>query len=50
MMDADGSDVTRLTENSIFELSLSWSPDGTRLAFCGQPDSGGTDIYVVNVP
>ena len=49
-MHADGGDVTRLTENSIYEISLSWSPDGTRLAFCGEPDSGGTHIYVVKVP
>jgi len=49
-MNADGSNVTRLTNNSIYEISLSWSPDGTKIAFSGEPpDSGEPNIYVVNV-
>ena len=34
LMNADGSEQTRVTNNSAFEFGLSWSPDGNRLAFC----------------
>jgi Tol biopolymer transport system component len=33
IMDADGSDQTRLTTNDRFETDPAWSPDGTRIAY-----------------
>jgi TolB protein len=32
-MDADGDEVTRLTETQHEEASPSWSPDGTRIVY-----------------
>ncbi len=45
VMDSDGQNVVRLTENgeSVFEQSLSWSPDGTRLAVGGWIPPGPPD-------
>ena len=33
VMDADGSNPTRLTDNPALELLPKWSPDGTKIAF-----------------
>ena len=44
---ADGSGLTRLTENAAFDGYPTWSPDGTRLAFTSTR-SGGYRIYVMN--
>ena len=49
VMNADGSDVTRLTDNSASgEIVPRWSPDGRRIAFDSNHD-GDWDIYVMNV-
>ena len=47
VMNADGSDVTRLTNNSVDDLNPAWSPDGTRIAFASQRD-GNSEVYVMN--
>jgi hypothetical protein len=47
VMNADGTGVTRLTDNLDNDLAPSWSPDGTKLVFAGA-DSDGYDIYVMN--
>jgi Tol biopolymer transport system component len=38
VMNADGSDQTRLTNNPAYDMSPAWSPDGTHMAFDTQRD------------
>jgi PKD repeat protein len=49
VMNADGSEQTRLTNNDLYVLDQSpdWSPDGTKIAFDSSRESG-RDIYVMN--
>ncbi len=46
-MNADGSNVTRLTNIRAIEKSPAWSPDGRRIAFSSDRD-GHFEIYVMN--
>src|SRR3954470_1592385 len=51
VMDADGTNIVRLTDNAIFDSAPAFSPDGTKLAFESARDSGDPlklDIYVMN--
>jgi Tol biopolymer transport system component len=50
VMNADGSNLTRLTNNAYIDAWPSWSPDGTeRIAFTSYDASGNdTQIYVMN--
>jgi Tol biopolymer transport system component len=47
VMNADGSGVTRLTDNPAIDQDPAWSPDGTRLAFTSTRD-GNYELYVMN--
>jgi Tol biopolymer transport system component len=47
VMDADGSDPTRLTFKAGADNRPDWSPDGTKLAFQSNRD-GNYEIYVMN--
>ena len=47
VMNADGSGVTRLTDNEETDGSPRWSPDGRRIAFDSNRDGNG-EIYVMN--
>ncbi|MEM7127965.1 MAG: protein kinase [Chloroflexota bacterium] len=47
VMNADGSNPTRLTNNEIIDRSPSWSPDGSRITFSSNRD-GNYEIYVMN--
>jgi len=47
VMNADGTGVTRLTDNPASDQQPAWSPDGSRIAFTSNRD-GGFDIYVMN--
>jgi TolB protein len=49
VMNADGSDVTRLTNvNNANDSSPSWSPDGEKIVFTSDRDSAFTEIYSMN--
>ena len=44
VMDAEGMNVQRLTDNSAADVSPSWSPDGSRIVFVSDRD-GNYEIY-----
>ena len=46
-MDMDGSNQTRLTNNSSYDGDATWSPDGTQIAFVSDRD-GDLEIYIMN--
>jgi Tol biopolymer transport system component len=55
VMEADGTNLTRLTDNSIYEGSISWSPDGSTLILNGSAvENAGvsvnSDMYFLDVP
>ena len=47
IMNDDGSDVIRLTDNAMEEYGPSWSPDGRRIAFHSD-FAGSMSIYAMN--
>ena len=47
VMDADGGNQRRLTNNRAHDASPSWSPDGKRIVFVSHRDGNG-EIYVMN--
>ena len=47
VMNVDGSNQTRLTDNPAQENSSDWSPDGSKIAFNSNRD-GNLEIYVMN--
>jgi TolB protein len=46
-MNADGSGLTRLTDNSDSDLFPAWSPDGRHIAFTTDRD-GNDEVYIMN--
>src|SRR6185503_9170858 len=48
VMNADGSNPTRITNNSAADSQPSWSPDGTKIAFVSTRDESKGEIYVMN--
>ena len=49
MMNPDGTNQTRLTNNSIVDDHAMWSPDGQKLAFVSQRAAGGFAIFQMNM-
>ena len=47
VMNADGKEVTRLTNNTAHDMEPAFSPDGSKIAFTSVRD-GNSDIYVMN--
>ena len=47
VMNADGSGLTNLTNNSATDSSLSWSPDGRKITFASNRN-GNLELYVMN--
>lgn len=47
VMNADGSNATRISNNAFGDRQPSWSPDGTKIAFISSRD-GNDEIYVMN--
>jgi Tol biopolymer transport system component len=46
-MNADGTNVARLTNHAAFDQQPAWSPDGSKIAFVSQRD-GNSEIYVMH--
>ena len=47
-MNADGSDVQRLTNNALDDDGAVWSPDGTKIAFGRQAQGSKYGVWVMN--
>jgi len=48
VMNADGTDSVRLTENDAHDWGPAWSPDGSRIVFTRGADTGPeTEVYVM---
>ncbi len=47
VMDADGTNVTRLTNNIANDINPEWHPKGNKIAFCSDRD-GDFEIYVMD--
>ena len=47
VMNADGTEQTRITDNQADDTDPTWSPDGRRIAFLSDRD-GNREIYVMN--
>ena len=48
VMDADGGNEKRLTNNKVHDWGPAWSPDGRKIAFVSARDGIKIQIYVMN--
>jgi Tol biopolymer transport system component len=49
VMNADGTGVTQLTRNAIWDEGPAWAPDGSQIAYTSGPDNTHGDINVMTV-
>jgi len=50
IINADGSNLRKITETGINKMCVSWAPDGTRLAYtAGEKPWEGDHVYIVDV-
>lgn len=49
VMEPDGTNQVRITNNSVVDDHPMWSPDGTKLAFVSQRQAGGFAIFQMNI-
>ena len=47
VMDSHGANVTQLTRNDAYDMSPSWSPDGSKIAFSSEMNSDNSQIWVM---
>jgi hypothetical protein len=47
VMDADGTNQVRLTNNSVYDAHPAWSPDGTKIVFT-RSSGDNDDVWVMN--
>jgi TolB protein len=47
IMNADGSNARRLTDDPASEWQPSWSPDGNQIVFTSGSTSGGFNIFII---
>ena len=47
-MNADGSNQTRITNNTDPDIEPAWSPDGARIAYVSTVGEGNTEIYLMD--
>jgi Tol biopolymer transport system component len=47
VMAADGGDETKITHNTVDDITPAWSPDGSRIAFSSRRH-GNADLYLVS--
>lgn len=48
LMDWDGENQRRLTENDMIEIEPAWSPDGSRIAFTVVDENEDSNIYIID--
>ena len=48
VMNADGSNLTKLTDSAQDDSTPTWSPDGTRIAFTSKRQFGFPQVYVMD--
>src|SRR4051812_39278683 len=48
VMNADGTNQIRLTNNTVIDDSPTWSPDGRKIAFVSQRQDGSFAIFAMN--
>jgi Tol biopolymer transport system component len=45
VMNADGSNLVKLTDNTFNDIDPDWSPDGNKIAFSSDRANGNQEIY-----
>ena len=48
IMNANGTNIQRLTDNNVLDSYLSWSPDGTSIVF-DRSRNGGFEVHVIDL-